>query len=120
LNDGDGTGTVVSLEHAQQSAAWCDYLESHARRIYSIVVSPERRAAAELGRRLREDWEKATFTIREIYRKDWSGLSTPDRVRAAISILQDAAWVRPADGELGRGRPSGAYFINPKLRRRAR
>ena len=40
----------ISLQHAKQAAAWCDYLESHARRIYSMIVSPERQAANELGR----------------------------------------------------------------------
>jgi hypothetical protein len=39
----DGGVESVSLEHARQSAAFCDYLESHARRIYSMIISPENR-----------------------------------------------------------------------------
>jgi len=31
----------VSLQHARQAAEWCEYLESHARRIYSGIVTPQ-------------------------------------------------------------------------------
>ena len=53
----DGGAGTVSLQHAKQAAAWCDYLESHARRIYSMIVSPERQAATELGRHLAAGWK---------------------------------------------------------------
>jgi putative DNA primase/helicase len=39
----------VSLEHAKQAAAWSDYLESHARRVYSCIVTPQVRTARELA-----------------------------------------------------------------------
>jgi putative DNA primase/helicase len=43
--EGDAAGPDqclrVSLEHAKQAVAWCEYLESHARRIYSCVTTPQ-------------------------------------------------------------------------------
>jgi Protein of unknown function (DUF3987) len=65
----DGGKETVSLQHTQQAAAFCEYLESHARRIYSMIISPERQAAAELGRRLQGGWkcDEGTFTVREIH-----------------------------------------------------
>jgi putative DNA primase/helicase len=48
-----GTDGTVSLQHAKQAAAWCDYLESHARRIYSCVVTPAIRGAQELALKLK-------------------------------------------------------------------
>jgi hypothetical protein len=39
--------TEVSLAHSAQAAAWCDYLEAHARRVYGCIVSPELHAARE-------------------------------------------------------------------------
>lgn len=113
-----GNGTdAVSLEHAQQSAAFCDYLQGHARRIYSMIVSPERVAAAELGRRLSAGWKRkeGMFTAREVYRNEWRGLSTPDQVRPVLAILQDASWIRPLESEQGKGRPSELYLLNPKI-----
>jgi hypothetical protein len=112
----DGAG-VISLQHANQAAAWCDYLESHARRIYSMIISPERQAAAELGRRLRAGWKhkEGMFSVREVYQNDWRDLSTPDAVRRVLGLLEDAGWVRLADLPQSTGRPSEIYVINPKV-----
>jgi putative DNA primase/helicase len=117
----DGVAGAVSLAHAQQSAAWCDYLEGHARRIYAMLVSPERRSAAELGRRLLDGWkrEEGLFTVRDVYQNDWRDLSTPDAVRGALSILRDSGWVRRVElDQPTKGRPSEIYLINPKVARR--
>jgi hypothetical protein len=112
----DGAG-AISLQHAKQAAAWCDYLESHARRIYSMIISPERQAAAELGRRLHAGWKgkEGVFSVRDVYQNDWRDLSTPDAVRRALGLLQDAGWVRLADLPQSTGRPSEIYVINPKV-----
>lgn len=63
--------------------------------------------AGELGRE--------RFTVRQVYRHDWSGLTTPGAVRAAIEILDEAAWVRPAEPDDGPGRPSETFQINPEI-----
>jgi putative DNA primase/helicase len=113
-----GDGLLVSMDHAQQSAAFCDYLEAHARRIYSMIISPQRAAAAELGQHLTDGWMHAEgkFSVRSVYRNDWRGLGTPEEVRAALEILQDADWVRPQESAGKRtGRPPEVYLINPRL-----
>jgi putative DNA primase/helicase len=115
---GDGGTESVSLRHAQQAAAFCDYLESHARRVYSMIISPERQAAAELGRHFKEGWKRAEgmFTVRDVYHNDWRGLESPDAVRRAISLLEDANWVRPVRRERPEGgRPCEQYAINPRI-----
>ena len=116
----DGGIETVSLMHAQQSAALCDYLESHARRVYSMIISPERQAAAELGRRLANGWkrEEGMFTLRDVYRNEWSGLASPDAVRRALHLLEDAGWVRLAELDVAKGRPSELYLVNPRAPRR--
>lgn len=83
LADADDNAALISLEHARQAAAWCEYLESHARRIYSMLISPERQAAAELGRRIQAGWKRTEglFSLRDVYRNEWRGLSTPEAVR---------------------------------------
>jgi putative DNA primase/helicase len=118
----DGGTETVSPRHAQQAAAWCDYLESHARRIYSLLISPERRAAAELGRHLAAGWKRTEgmFTVRDVYQNDWRGLSTPDAVRRTLPLLEDAQWVRRVELGTREGRPSELYAINPGVVRRAK
>jgi putative DNA primase/helicase len=110
---------LITLNHAKQAAAFCDYLESHARRVYSCVIGPECRAARELARHIQAKDVVENFTTRSIYLNGWSGLDTPDRVRGALSLLEDAAWVRriesasPPSG----GRPSETWLINPNVLR---
>jgi putative DNA primase/helicase len=108
---------LVSLEHARQAAAYCDYLESHARRIYSCITTPQVRAARELSEKLKQRKVGASglFSCREVYLKGWSGLDSPEAVKLAAEVLQDAGWVRELAGEPGPsgGRPVNRYAINP-------
>jgi hypothetical protein len=118
----DGETSWVSLAHARQAAAFCEYLESHARRIYSMIISPERQAAAELGRRLEVGWKRSEgiFTVRDVYRNEWRDLATPEAVRKALPFLYDAGWIMPAEILPGEGRPTEAWLINPKLQGRTK
>ena len=109
----------VSLEHARQAAAWCEYLESHARRIYSCITTPQMRAAQVFAERLkkRQIALDGFFSCREVYLKGWSGLDSPELVRMAVEILQDAGWIRDVNRESGPsgGRPSTRYQVNPRV-----
>jgi len=114
----DGSLEAVGLHHAQQAADWCEYLSHHAHRVYASRISPERLAAISLGQRLIKGWkrESGTFTVRDVYKNDWSGLSTPDEVRTALRLLEDYGWVRPERIKSGTGgRPSEVYAVNPKI-----
>jgi putative DNA primase/helicase len=114
---GEWQDFLVRAEQAQKAAAWCDYLESHARRIYSCVVTPQMRAARELADKIRNRKVGADgfLTCREVYLKGWSGLDTPEAARLAFEVLQDAEWVRAVNetpSPTG-GRPAVRYAINP-------
>jgi len=116
---GTGAADAVSLAHTQKAAAWCDYLESHARRVYSCIVTPQLRAARELADKIktRKVGTDGYFSAREIYLKGWSGLDTPEAVKQAAEVLQDAGWIREASGEPGAsgGRPAHRYQVNPRV-----
>jgi hypothetical protein len=114
----DDSQDAVELQHAQQAADWCEYLAHHAHRVYASRISPERLAAISLAKRLVKGWkgESGTFTVREVYRNEWSGLGTPEEVRAAVRLLEDAGWVRPVKPASETGRPSEFYAVNPKIR----
>jgi putative DNA primase/helicase len=120
-NPGESQNFCVSLEHAKQAAAWCDYLESHARRVYSCVTTSRMRAARELADKIRQRKVGAngSFTCRDVYIKGWSGLDSPEAVKLAVEVLQDAAWVREVVSEPGPfgGRPPNRYAVNPGVRR---
>jgi putative DNA primase/helicase len=119
---GEWSSQLVSLEHAQQSAATCEYLESHARRMYSNIISPQMRAAVDLAERIKrgEVGQEGIFAVRDIYRAGWSGLDNPSSAAAAVSILEDLGWVReipaPDPGPRGGRRAASRYQVNPKVR----
>jgi len=111
---------AVSLDHAKKAAAWCAYLESHARRVYSCIVTPPLRAARELAARISKrnvGGKDGFFSCREVYLKGWSGLNTPDAVKSAAEVLQDAGWVRAvaAESRPHGGRRADRYQINPRV-----
>jgi hypothetical protein len=68
----DGTAFgPVTLRSAQRAAQWCDYLETHARRIYGLVNDIEIRAAARLASKIKEGAIQDGFKARDVYRKHW-------------------------------------------------
>jgi putative DNA primase/helicase len=113
----------VQLESAQRAAAFCDYLESHARRIYSCIVTPQLRAARDLADHIKKkhirnrdggfDW----FVARDVYLRGWTGLDSPEAVHSAADVLEDAGWLRGKLNESGSsgGRPSIRYMVNPRV-----
>jgi putative DNA primase/helicase len=116
---GNGAMQAVSLEHARKAAMWCEYLESHSRRVYSCVTTPQLRAARELAEKItkRKVGADGFFSCREVYLKGWTGLDTPEAAKLAAEVLQDAGWVREVSSESGSagGRPSSRYGVNPKV-----
>jgi putative DNA primase/helicase len=116
-SSGIGEDKTISLAHARQAAALCDYLESHAHRVYACITSPETHAARDLARYIQTRALGEVFRTREVYLKGWSGLGSPDQVRAALDVLEDSAWVRRAELSTSPagGRPSESWIVNPKV-----
>jgi putative DNA primase/helicase len=95
-----------------RALAWCEYLESHARRIYSPALAPELFAARELDRRLLG--LPQPFTAKDVYRNHWRSLDR-EGTAAALATLEDFGRVRGEKAQ-GPGRPTVRYTINPALR----
>ena len=101
----------VSVEAADLAIKWCEYLESHAKRIYGLVEGTPMAAARALGEKLKEGVLKDGFTLRDIYRNNWTLLNTKDQARDACDVLVKKHWLR----EVTEGKTRGHYLINPKL-----
>lgn len=113
----DGETAVVGLRHAQHAADWCDYLEHHARRVYAAQISPGQQAAITLSKKLLSGWKSdaRSFSLRDVYRSQWAGLSMPSDARAAVMLLQEANWVMRLPASSTTGRPSEIFLINPQI-----
>jgi putative DNA primase/helicase len=107
----------VSLDAAALAAAWCDYLELHARKIYAGAINPDLQAAHLLQEKIRQGKVRDGSRVREIYRNQWSGLQTKERVIQGLMILAEHGHVRLASVKAGAGRPaSETVNINPRLK----
>lgn len=106
----------IPLHTAESAAAWCDFLEAHARRIYQAAMDGDPEAAANLSERIKQSLPNP-FTFRQVALKGWSGLGTVEDVRKAVDLLEDRGWVRVVETEPGPqgGRRSEQVWINPNI-----
>lgn len=106
----------VSFDATRLAAAWCDFLEAHARKVYATELNPGQDAARALVEKIAAGAVCDGDSIREISRHHWAGLSTSAAVDAALSVLAGLGWVRveivPTDG-----RPGEIVRFHPELRR---
>jgi PAS domain-containing protein len=109
----------ISEDAALRAAGWCEYLESHAKRIYGMAQSLEMQAAEALASRIAKgglrEFMQDGFVVRDIYIKGWSLLSDPPTTKAACDELVAADWLRSE--VIGAGcqqRGTTRYYINPR------
>lgn len=107
---------TVSLTAARRAAEWCDFLETHARKVYAAELRPGVEDAHALAGRIQSGSVVDGMPIRDIYRKGWSSLNTPDSVDAALTVLEEAGWVRRETLTDTGGRPSDVVRVHPQLR----
>jgi putative DNA primase/helicase len=113
IADRDAALIPVSVDAAARAAAWCEYLETHARRIYGMQAVAEVEGAATLLQKLNRGDLQSPFTVRQVYRNHWSRLTNRAEVEGACSILYEHGYIR-AEKARGGGRPTVEYTLNPK------
>ena len=109
----------VTQEAALRAAAWCDYLEAHARRCYGLLKDDGLRAAQALAAKLERGTLEDGFTLRDVRRNQWRSLTTDEAIQAALDWLEDEDWLRgeSAGGTgPGSGRRTLRYRINPAIK----
>jgi Protein of unknown function (DUF3987) len=114
IADGKQAGPV-SEQAARLAVQWCDYLESHARRIYAMSDNPEHATAVKLAEKIKAGKLPSPFTIKIVYDKGWHGLKEKSEVQAACDVLIDENWLAIIEKPVGKqgGRPPASqYYIN--------
>ena len=108
----------VSKEAGLRAAAWCEYLEAHARRCYGLLKDDGLRAAQALAAKLERGVLEDGFTLRDVRRNQWRSLTTDEAIQAALDWLEDEDWLRSeATGGTGpgSGRRTLRYRIHPAI-----
>lgn len=114
------TPLEVNKRAASRAVKWCDYLESHARRIYSLAIDAKQSSAARLAKKIEAGHLGMEFKLRDVQAKKWGLLTKKEIIQEAIDHLIDKDWLRevvPATGNTTGGRPETAitYQVNPKI-----
>lgn len=115
------TGVGVSAQCAVNAAAFCEYLESHAHRIYGLVLKSEKRAAMALADKIKDGVFENGFTIRDVMRKGGHILNISSKVaQDACDTAEDHNIIRARATISGwQQKPITRYDINPKFKRQA-
>lgn len=116
IADGD-TMSEISLQDVESAIALCDYLESHAQRIYALGEEKAIFSAKALLKKIRQGKLGDGFCHRDVYRKNWGGLSKPSDVEDACKELIACGWIKE---EFGLPNPRGGptpmiYRLHPLL-----
>lgn len=114
-----GARIQVGIDSAMLAAAWCEFLEAHARRVYGLLQHDGFEGAYQLSLKITEGAVGDGFTARDIRRNRWRALATADEVDDAIRILVKREWIRPhhvGGTGPGSGRPTNKYDINPTVK----
>lgn len=113
------TTPSIPSDCLDRAIKWSELLEAHARRIYGLGGDVRVEAARALARKIGTGDLVDGFNTREIGKKNWSGLTDPDAVKAACDELELANWIRRREverkGVTGRP-PLPTYDINPGVR----
>jgi len=97
----------------------CEYLESHAVRVYNGGSAPAMESAREIIKHIQRGAVVDGCTVRSIHRNQWSRLATPEEVKAGLTVLSDYEWVtiERKESDTRGGRPSEVIKINPKAKK---
>jgi putative DNA primase/helicase len=109
-----GRRDAVNGASVRLAVRWAGYLESHAARLYSIAVAPDRQLALPLLKRLIAWPSDKPIRARAIAKQNWSGLGDAEVVTSVLDLLVDAGWVRALPVKPESGRPTTDYLIHPK------
>ena len=95
---------------------WTEFLELHARKVYSSELQSEAQAVHRLAEAIRAGLVRDGQTIREVQRSSrfWDG----ERLAEALAVLERLGWLRVVELEPGPagGRPSEVIRLHPQLR----
>ena len=109
----EGASGPVSRSAVLMALAWGEYLETHARRLYASVATPDAATARAIIAKIRSGALPAVLTVRDIYRPQWTGLTDLETIKSGIKLLVERDWLVEIRKDTG-GRPSFEYRLNPK------
>lgn len=105
----------VGVDAISKALIWAKYLESHARRCYGMAINSDTQPAMLILKRIKSGALKDGFKLRDVHRKNWTGLSSRVVIQAGLDLLEDFDWIFSKNENNTGGRHTVSYTINPKI-----
>jgi len=106
------TLTNVSKEAALKAVKWCEFLESHARRIYAMGDSVGVGSAKKVIQQVVNGKLASPFKLGDLQRKNLAGLKG-EQAKAALELLEQYGWIKMHIQANPRGKPTEEYTLHP-------
>ena len=91
-----------------RALAYSEYLESHARRVYSHGTQPGIDSAKIVLTKLKAGKLNNPFSLRDVYKNHWAGIDAPKKAQSAIDVLIDYSHLTKEE-IFTDGRPTALY-----------
>jgi hypothetical protein len=103
----------VSAEATKLAIQWVDLLETHMHKILCMGQTPES-SALLLVKKIKYGELYDGMKIRELYRKSWKGMTTPEKTLETLHTLEKHGYIR-IKKQAGLGGTSESILINPNF-----
>lgn len=106
-------GGPVSKSALVKAINYAEYLETHARRIYSLKDYAQNLPSVTLSEHIRCGRLEDNFSLRDIQRKRWRNLDTREKIVDALERLETFNWIKPHNNDSNN--KAFKYWINPSV-----
>jgi putative DNA primase/helicase len=104
----------IEADICKRAITFVEYLRTHAYRLYGMGVQPEITNAQTILKRFNKLDDG--FTLRDVRRKSWTGLSKNSDIERALNMLVDHGYLRQQVRTPQSGRPTANYTKHPEYR----
>lgn len=108
----DADDSRLDSDSANLAIKWCEFLDSHAQKIYKVSSSPQKESAKALAHKIKANKVSDKDNLRSIYRHHWSHLDSTEKLDGAIKVLTELNWLRI---ESQSGKRTKIIRLNPEL-----
>ncbi len=107
----------IPARYVRQAIGWANYLRPHAERAFACMTRPDTAHARALLAKIKARGLEDGFTVRDVYRHEWSMLTNREAVEKGVSLLVDHDYLRSEEmpSSMRGGRGTIGYRINPMI-----
>ena len=106
---------ALPIEAVNSAIAWCEHLESHARKVWAGVIDPSFHPTSSFAERIEKKQITNGMSLRDIQQSKWRDLKDVESVEIAAQKLESLGWIKIVIHKENGGRPSRKIGINPEL-----